>query len=85
MDGAILPLSILLFRSDSFDLNVALQDYFKGVRKEVEISQVITTGVYKVPYFLNKNITPPHDFSSPRIWSWVLVVKSSGSLSSRKE
>ena len=27
-------------RSDSFDLNVALQDHFKGVNKEVEIQKV---------------------------------------------
>ena len=27
-------------RSDSFDLNVALQDHFKGVKKEVEIQKV---------------------------------------------
>ena len=35
-------------RSDSFDLNVALQDHFKGVKKEVEIQKVclITQNIY---------------------------------------
>ena len=30
-------------RSDSFDLNVALQDHFKGVTKEAEIAKVLNS------------------------------------------
>lgn len=38
-------------RSDSFDLNVALQDYFKGIKRDIEIAKedAITSGANGMP------------------------------------
>ena len=39
-------------RSDSFDLNVALQDHFKGVTKEKEIAKVTFDNSFNLIFML---------------------------------